>query len=407
MDISAGAIDFRENIADLADGRRALVRKFLQQHQPWLSGISRISNVLGDLRSPSQAADDDEDFEAEEDRTREDLEDAEVAEKELATALDNVYHQMDARLNATVEGIASEDGAIEDPGQRILDQSVLLLRIIRQVIHNPPSRKDSSALVPLNWFGASAIPKLHGLIAAAVAKSLVIKTSVTLNKRSWESPFAAQSIWEGTPPLPSQSSSLVSRLLHELVREMSSIGEDVWTPSAVKTLKIAASDGLWELLAPMLEARDIIELSQTPGPASATLATAAEVPSHDPSANLEAQIDESGANESEFEPASTTEERPEGDDKEGASVEPQPESEPVRAITREWAIQVLFDALYLDEAFQRRHRRGQLAGVSLATKVDSMFGTNLHMDEDLRIRLEGSVSEYWKRTALLFSLLNN
>lgn len=406
MEISAGAMDFRETIADLVDGRRPPVRKFLQQHQLWLSSISRISNALGDLRSPSQTADDSEDFEAEEDRIQEDLDDSDVAEKELAAALDSVYHQMDTRLNATVEGIASEGREVEDPGQRILDKSVLLLRIIRQVIHNPPSRKDSNALVPLNWFGASVIPKLHSLIAAAVAKSLVIKTSVTLKKRSWESPFAAQSIWEGTPLLPSQSSSLVSQLLHELVREMSSIGEDVWTPSAVKALKIAASDGLWELLAPMLEYRDIIELSDTPGPTLATLATADEVPSHGSTTNLETPTDESGANESE-EPASITGERPEGDGKGGPFVEPQYKPETVRAITREWAIQVLFDALYLDEAFQRRHRRGQLAGVSLAAKVDSVFGTNLQMDEDVRMRLEGSVSEYWKRTALLFSLLNN
>ncbi|KAH8149619.1 uncharacterized protein LAJ45_06250 [Morchella importuna] len=82
-------------------------------------------------------------------------------------------------------------------------------------------------------------------------------------------------------------------------------------------------------------------------------------------------------------------------------------NEDARVIGRDWAVQLLFDALYLDEALQRKGANARNSGIlSLAGKIEATVGIRLGFDEELRRRLEGCAREYWKRTCLLFGLLS-
>lgn len=91
-----------------------------------------------------------------------------------------------------------------------------------------------------------------------------------------------------------------------------------------------------------------------------------------------------------------------------ASPKPSSPAPPTSPITADQIHQLLFDSLYLDEALHRRRKRGQngIGSVaSLAAKVDSVAAKALHVEEELRVRLEGAAREYWKKTVLLFGLL--
>jgi hypothetical protein len=311
-------------------------------------------------------------------------------------------------FNSHVEELLSRQN-VHDTKVQVQDitrRSVLLLRIARQVVQQPPTGKDSTALVPLNWFGASAIRKLHSIVSSSLTRTIISQTKSLFEERQWSSSFPAESLWDGTPPLPSQCSSLIARFLHDTVQAMRSVGEDIWTPSAVKTLKTASSDGLWEILEPLLDGRTIIhhEIAHSTSPEPAPENTSQH--SSEPPNQAILKEKESVA-EPDQAVISDTAVRVAHGDSPNAPLAPMIGNRNTnRTITRGWAIQVLFDALYLDEALQRRHQRGCTNGVSLTAKIDGVFGTDLHMDEELRIRLEGSASEYWKKTALLFSLLN-
>ena len=151
-------------------------------------------------------------------------------------------------------------------------------------------------------------------------------------------------------------------------------GEDVWTPAAVKAVKARACNFMWGAMEEVLRDREWRAGTRRP-PASA--------PAPPPTAaEDDAPID--------------------------PPAEPTPAPTPKPYITRDWTLQLLFDTLYLDEALHRKRRRGSTNGssvTSLVGKVDSIIGGKVELDEELRIRLEGAASEYWKRTCLLFALL--
>jgi len=185
-------------------------------------------------------------------------------------------------------------------------------------------------------------------------------------------------------PLPVQPSPLVFRFLNEIVKEMRTAGEDVWTPAAVKAVKARACNHMWAAIEEVLRDREwrnsAEDASPTPPPPPPPAPSFSPPPQP---ANEEDQITHPLA---ELTPAPT----------------------PKPYITRDWSLQLLFDTLYLDEALHRKRRRGSTNGssvTSLVGKVDSIIGGKVELDEELRIRLEGAASEYWKRTCLLFALL--
>lgn len=407
MDISAGAIEFRETVSRYVEGRGETVGKFMDSYQAWSAQITETVAIIDGLRVSAGPTVEEEDFDAEEDRLQSGVEDAEQAETELVNALDRAFHECETSFNSIVDELSEEHTAADaEKSEEELRRSVLLLRIARQIVQKPPARKDSTVLVPLNWFAAPSVAKLLQIISTSLADNLVRNMKSSLSE--WDKPSATHALWEGSPPLPSQCSPLIAHFLHEVVRMMSSVGEDIWTPSAVKSLKAALSETLWKALLPVLENRKIIE-----EPTAEDRPASPEPPKKAPEDDEKKEASTDAAESTTAEPtegAASTHTSVEGDQAaasaSGAACTDGAEPDPQRRITREWAIQLLFDAIYLDEALQRRHQRGRSNGVSMNAKVDSVFAADIHMDEEMRMRLEGSASEYWKKTQLLFSLLN-
>ncbi|KAA8913117.1 hypothetical protein FN846DRAFT_772638 [Sphaerosporella brunnea] len=359
IDLTAGALSFRTTISNRVHGRSPLVLSFLTSYNTWLARISTTASILRDLRTasiPPEAAED-EDFEAEEERLQAGSEDSLIAERELSAALDGVYHLLERAISDFVTSTPPPT----------CSRAVFLLRITRQIRSTPPKRAgDEAPLLSLSWFGVDAIPTLHSSITADVAAAPLQTAASLFKRRKWEAAVPSRRLWEGSSPptgeeggggregsedLPTQPSPLVFRFLHELVSQMRAAGEDVWTPAAIKSIKADATNGIWSALEEALQEREFL---------------------------------------------------PDEAAREGREDADQGKQKGI--ISRDWTLQLLFDCLYLDEALHRKRRRGSSNGSSVASLVGKVDSLNL--DEELRIRLEGAASEYWKRTCLLFALLS-
>jgi hypothetical protein len=423
---------FRTAVSNRVHGKSPTVLTFLSIYNSWLSRISTLRSTFGELRTLTPL--DDEDFDAEEERTQAGLEDSVLADKELSISLDAAYRQLDSTLTDLLNSMP-----LSSP------QAVFLLRTCRQIRTAPP--------IAISWFGTDSIPRLHGMIAMFTMMSPLQEISRQLKERRWDKEVPGKPLWEDG--LPTQPSPAVFGFLHELVQGMRKAGEDVWTPAAVKAVKTGACDGVWRAVENGISGRvfgeekeekekaerKIMQLDVRPVTRQGSVSSQSgsirvgiekkmEVETTKPESEKEKEPEtvvtedkpvlngeKDNKAEEKSEDKTEKEEQPENTDSaertkspapisdtdpvESASPgepgepaeaaeEPAPESAPEPAptprITRDWVLQLLFDALYLDEALHRKRRRGapsvSLNGssssvTSLVGKVDSVIGAKV------------------------------
>ena len=383
VDLSNGVSAFRTAISNRVHGKSPVVLSFLSTYNSWLTKISAIATIFRDLRStdPQSAETEDEDFEAEEERTQAGMEDSLLAEKELTTVLDGVYRLLEQSLNSLL-------GAT--PLTRC--QATFLLRAVRQIRQVTPKRQgdDGNPIISLTWFGADAIPKLHLMIAAFVTMKPLENVASLLKRRKWEKSVVSKPLWEGEGELlPVQPSPLVFRFLHDLVIEMRNTGEDVWTPAAVKCVKAGACNRLWAAMEEVLQRREFGDTEPLPDvkeeeeeeEEEEKAMTEPKVENRD-KAGVQSSTDDNSNEQQSSHPADADTPATNGDTHAPKSAtELAPELAPIPArITRDWTLQLLFDSLYLDEALHRKRRRGSTNGgsvTSLVGKVDSVIGAKV------------------------------
>ena len=353
------------------------------------------------------------------------MEDSLLAERELSAALDAAYRELEL---AFMELLTSHP-----PSRR---QATFLLRCARQIRQLPPKRKsDDAPILSLAWFAADFVPRLHLVVANEVLERTLEDTAAGLRARRWEGKVLSRPLWEGEGGsvegdlLPVQPSPVVFRFLHKLVGAMGRVGEDVWTPAAVKAVKAGACNGVWAALEEVLQGREVVNFEDLKEAKEEINEVKEEVKEIDEEAAEEVKenefkeedpkeatgaIKDGGSGSNEAGEATKLEEdtgdkledgnaaRPDtrNDESNNADAEasskpekdvessltnPEPAPETANAaatskpiITRDWTLQLLFDALYLDEALHRKRRRGSgNPVVSLVGKVDSFIGTKV------------------------------
>lgn len=172
---------------------------------------------------------------------------------------------------------------------------------------------------------------------------------------------------------------------------MHAVGDDVWTPAAVRYIKVLACQELWRALEGVLSGREIGDVI--------TNDAGEEVEAYESVETLETTegIGAGGngiedAEEHSNEPREEEQEKQEQDQPSGETAAEQDaqaeqnsgsDEEKARAnddrhkkmIGLDWAIQLLFDALYLDEALQRKRSTSRNSGISsLAGKMEATVG---------------------------------
>ncbi|KAH0608153.1 uncharacterized protein H6S33_002205 [Morchella sextelata] len=380
--LTAGGALFKESVQSRVHGKNSAIKSFRATYDAFLSDIAATTTTLHSLRSPptptttttttttAAATDDaDDDFDAEEQRAQEALEDSLIAETELRSALDAAYRALETTLDRLVDSTTSAPTSTTTTTTTAATrQTTFLLRTIRQIRQHP------TPLCPLPWFCSAQLPRLHSGVAALVGRGPAETVGTLLRQRRWSGVLASRALWEGSPPLPVQPSPLVFKFLLDLVGGMHEAGDDVWTPAAVRGVKVLACQELWGALEGVVVGREVAEVRGK-------------------EEGKEGQAEGEGG------------EKEEGEKEEEEGVEAADED--ARVIGKDWAVQLLFDALYLDEALQRKGANARNSGISsLAGKIEATVGIRLGFDEELRRRLEGCAREYWKRTCLLFGLLS-
>jgi len=222
MGLANGGSAFKEAVQSRVLGRDSPVKAFGKEHEKWLSSIADSAIVVRRLKTPSaSSAEDEDDFDAEEERIQEGMEDAVYVEKKIGESLDTAYGNLQEVVGELVERLEASEAkeANKEKGivhtkyhenniahRRITNiatmmRAAFLLRAIRQIRQNPPKRDDDS-LIALSWFGTILVPRLHALVAISVGKKSFVSVKRLLEHRKWSGKLASKTLWEGDDLIP-------------------------------------------------------------------------------------------------------------------------------------------------------------------------------------------------------------
>ncbi|KAH0562995.1 hypothetical protein GP486_002443 [Trichoglossum hirsutum] len=341
MDIGNGATEFKNTVLDRSHGRNEAVLEVLRRYEAWLGTIVEITTVIKELRAQKW---DDSGVDDVEDEI--DLE-SRVAQlsgddpKLLEDELDRSLTTAFQELNSVIMEAAakSEDGS----------KAIFLLRVLREI------RQQSPSLGNTDSFGLSIIPILHTRVVETTSSTALKLFERLISRTRWDCNVPARALWEGNPPLPVQPSPGVFRLLYGLTTSMAEQGSDIWSPTAARALKSHVS---WHIFA---------ALSAALAPMNRGDLTNGHDSEEVNGANEQEELDRTTAN-----------------------------------MNRDWAIQLLFDVLFLETVLSATTKSDETSTGSLgelARTLDVRSG----VPEQLRERLRKTTQEYWKRTYLLFS----
>lgn len=217
MGLANGGSAFKEAVQSCVLGRDSPVKAFGKKHEKWLSSIADSATVIRGLKAPSaSSAEDEDDFDAEEERTQEGIEDAVYVEKKIGESLDTAYGNLQEVVGELVERLETSEAKEANKEKGIVPikyheesmahkritftatmmRAAFLLRAIRQIRQNPPKRDDDS-LIALSWFGTILVPRLHALVAINVGKRSFVSVKRLLEDRKWSGKLASKTLWEG------------------------------------------------------------------------------------------------------------------------------------------------------------------------------------------------------------------
>ncbi|KAI9799429.1 MAG: hypothetical protein M1825_004529 [Sarcosagium campestre] len=276
MDLSDGAIQFRQELHDQTNGLGSGVKSVLAEYKSWVDDLEGVSKSLSSLRDQKWTDDaddveDDESFSSflELEKAKLNVDDPRLMETELKSTIAGALRSLEDSLAQIIPTSDAES----DSGWR----AVFLTRIVREMRRHLPLTSASlrsseetvnhdDASVP-SWasFGLGMVDRLHRHVAqTAMTKPLDLLTPRRQNKNSsdhrniWtgkKSSVRARQLWEPSPTmpqadgktlisqqqqqqqLPTQPTPTIFKFLVQLVTSMAEVGPDLWSPSAVVALK--------------------------------------------------------------------------------------------------------------------------------------------------------------------------
>ncbi|KAF7187176.1 Conserved oligomeric Golgi complex subunit 1 [Pseudocercospora fuligena] len=343
-DLSGGAIAFRHAVLQRQHGRTDMISHFTNALDDWLGRLHKYNEAITSMRSSRWDLDLDLDLD--------DLEDDDPLQVVLSKQ--DPQHLEKTLSRATATSLQKAYSAIENTSESGLDPA-LLIRIVREIDLRRRGLGEEIEEVKTIKPNEEFIVTLQEKIALRISEGPL---SAYL-KRILQPAHTPITLWDGSPPLPVQPSPAVFRFLKSLQGQMSTVGNDLWSPAAVAALKTHNADKLG--MGIVLE-----EINQSDGLPLTNGHTEAQKDGDDPTAEGEGEAQTQKISE---------------------------------ASLRNRLIELMFDVLYL--------RRIMLAKGSQSSLVDLVdkLKKRLELDATSTERLEKSVNEYWKRTYLLFGLL--
>ncbi|PSR94409.1 hypothetical protein BD289DRAFT_363559 [Coniella lustricola] len=361
IDLHHGAGPFAQDVIGRLYGRNDAVARAVTGYKSWASVIDDVEELVEQLKRQRWDNDVDE-IEDEEtiDQRQQALsrDDPAKLQERLNDALKRAFTDLDAQLadlwsatkvyaerdksSSSSSGIGSSSGAV----------AMYFLRILRDI------RARLPPLEAIKGFGLEMVPSLQSTLAKSVAIAPVDAFAHNVLVRTT---VAGRSLWDGSPELPTSPSPSVFRLLRSLSVAMSDAGMDLWSPAAVAILKQIVGRALSDRWGVALEA--LLALDQN-----------AEKQTTVREDNETSQISETATEKDEAEDNAVTDKQ-----------------------RKDLLLQWLFDIAIL---------RCSLSVDDLAALEETVCEKAELDDASIRPRLHKSSQEYWKRSSLLFGLLN-
>ncbi|KAH2280526.1 hypothetical protein KXW29_003484 [Aspergillus fumigatus] len=352
LDYSDGAAVFKQTIADRLLGRDADVSAVLAKYETWLAAIDKSKQYINDMKRVrwTDILEEGEEEDADMDITAI-LNDDDTAL--LTNALQQSVRESFNHLQSSFVEILSSFG----PSHRD-KKAAFLLKLVRLV------RKD----LPVNFISSDfslfkdIVPQLQEILIAQVVT--LTEPSNLWPKRVSQTNEILQgrTLWEGDPELPVQPSPAIFKFLRHLVDTMDAYGLGLWDVSTTQALKEGMRKELWATAAATLKALESVNDQE--GSAVSKEAQAVENGDNDNIEQSEANVAIGAQN------------------------------------TDDYKIQLYFDLLYLRNALSIT----KSAQDSLPDPVESLFSSLNSNPTTVKI-LEQRAHDYWKRTHLLFGLL--
>ena len=371
MSILHGAKDLKETLITTLNGRTNTVRMVSDHYQSWLSNIEEIDRVIAAMRNTrwedhlddlSDESDSDEEEEATLSRIKILLKETDPASigDSLSTELECTYQALQSRFDSIASNLRKDSS--------IQGKCAFLIRVLRDIKQRRPTAYKQNRLE------FNCISELHSNLASPSIRSVVDRHSNAIAKTLRRKSPSGRVMWDGSPELPVLPSPWSFRFLKDLEQELSTIGTDVWTPSAKTQMKKLLREKLAEIL------YDAMEKFK-----STRRVNGVQEAAHD-SNSIEKDEKEEGQEE-----------------RNGVEDVPIDEQKISHLPSQDTTTQQLFDIEYIHAVSSANDEEG------VDHKLES-FRSWLRKKADLDAkavdRLRSSAEAYRKRTAFLFALAN-
>lgn len=392
---------FRTKVVDLSTGKTVAIQRLVSAYDAWLRDIDTLENIITEAKAHRWAdiideADDDDDELLENKQLLLSGDDPRTLEEALRHDLQSVF----ASLTNTLTSIDLDFS-------HQASQAAFLIRIWRYVRRNLPatlSRQD---------FGRDEIPKLFKDIARVTLDAPLETCSKRLDRTDRSITFPARALWEGKPELPVLPSPWCYRLLLDVVQAMAGHGTDIWSAEAVKAL---TADLRWRLAVLLTTKGDEVDAVEGSHHVNGDVNGGSRAESDDSKTeaieNGDPMTGADTSNTSE-EPQDVDNSDTHGKDAEvstaikpnhrlinGTSSKP-----PDPSVVESKKTQRLFDITYLDSATEFKREAEDDDTIDKLADLEDTILKAMTIEGETVKQIRNNAAEYWKRTSLLFGLL--
>ena len=351
IEMSHGGKALTEYVLARFTGRNEDLEAFSKEYKAWFQTFVQLEAMIKDIRE-TKWDDAVEDMEDDDDvindkQTLLSEDDARSLEEELHNALENSF----TSLQDSLERFTSE---LEGPNRG--EKAAYLLRVWREIRNELPLSYRGSTV------GVNSVLVLQEMMASLAVNPPLSASKTSILRLANDAQLISRPLWEGNPELPILPSSWVFRLLHDLINSMTTLGTDIWDRQATNIIKKQLRTGL----AVHFKLSMMSDSNPTGG----------------------RSIQQPEVNEADL---------PNGEvGSDQATI--------AKQANQDNRIQGLFDMLYLNMATMQKSKTGQ-------SKEDDMDGVltvtegKIGLDEACMRRMRRNAEDYWKRSSLLFALM--
>ncbi len=363
--LTNGAQSFKSTILNTSQGQDESVIHIISAFDKWMESVLEVKSIIKSMKEArwddTFADDVDDDSDDDLGDSKQTLladDDPRVLEDTTQEALSETLKQLGQSFTAVVKS------SMDDSEGGSTKKAILILRVIREIGDRIPQLKLQEKSTPLpSPFTADILQPLYTIITTSIVQPMIKAYQKTV-EASKATKTNSHILWDGNPPLPSQSSPSAFRFLRDLNKSMGTLGADLWTSSSVSVLKGKTAEEMIKVFEQQLR----------------TLETQEKEEESSKPADKDEDASENGENSEEKQKEKT--------------VSPQD----AKQLREQNTKQLVFDAQYI-----QRFLATSTQDDGLSPLVDKIEGVDL--DDSAKQRLKKNAADYVKKTYLLFALL--